>query len=344
MSNGTIYLSNGHPPGPRVMAVPGPLRPEAADDATDGSSNHRPHEPETNGAKTNGAKTNGAKPISQKKLEANRRNAQQSTGPRTEEGKGTSSMNALKHGLLAQGVITRGDYREDPIEYLELLEALKKEWRVKGPIEEEDLEHMALLRWRRRRAVRFEVGTIEQRTLGTRQRAEGRRKERVDEELSLGPGAVEMLEQHAAGVKYILDVMRAVRTNPSSGTPPGRDLEWLITEYPADFAPDQPHERDDRKGGETGMWWTEEYGQRVRTALDRHLQRLTPRWIRLAEFEEQLLEAAIDAAGLLDEKEVLRLTRYEKTIDHLLGRTTKRLEATQRRRRFGQTQLGNLFP
>src|SRR6202022_2710311 len=28
MSNGTIYLSNGHPPGPRVMAVPGPLRPE----------------------------------------------------------------------------------------------------------------------------------------------------------------------------------------------------------------------------------------------------------------------------------------------------------------------------
>ena len=334
MSNETIYLSNGHPPGPRVMAVPGPLRPEAADDATDGSSDQRPHEPETN----------GAKPISQKKLEANRRNAQQSTGPRTEEGKGTSSMNAVKHGLLAQGVITRGDYREDPIEYLELLEFLRKQHKVKGPVEESEVEQMALQRWRKKRAVRFEVGTITQRTLGMRRRAERRRKERVEEELSLGPGVVEMLEQHAAGVKHILDVMRAVRTDPSSGTPPGHALEWLIAEYPADFAPDQPHERDDRKDGETGMWWTEEYGQRVRTALEKHLQRLTPLWIRLAEFEEQQLEAAIDAAGLLDEKEVLRLTRYEKTADHLLDRATERLEATQRRRRFGQTQLGNIFP
>jgi len=136
MSNGTIYLSNGHPPGPRVMAVPGPLRSEAADDATEGSPDQRPHEPERN----------GAKPISQKKLEANRRNAQQSTGPRTEEGKGTSSMNAVKHGLLAQGVITRGDYREDPIEYLELLEFLRKQYKVKGPVEESDVEQMALQR------------------------------------------------------------------------------------------------------------------------------------------------------------------------------------------------------
>jgi hypothetical protein len=177
-----------------------------------------------------------------------------------------------------------------------------------------------------------------------RRRAERRRKERVEEELSLGPRVVEMLEQHAAGVKHILDVMRAVKTDPSSGTPPGHHFEWLITEYHADFAPDQPHERDDRKDGETGMWWTEEYGQRVRTALEKHLQRLTPLWIRLAEFEEQQLEAAIDAAGLLDEKEVLRLTRYEKTIDHLLDRATKRLEVTQRRRRFGQTQLGDIIP
>jgi len=334
MPNETIYLSNGHPPGPRVMAVPGPLRPEAAEEATDGSPDQRPHEPETN----------GAKPISEKKLEANRRNAQLSTGPRTEEGKRTSSMNPLKHGLLAHGVITRGDYREDPIEYLELLEFLRKQHKVKGPVEESEVEQMALQRWRKKRAVRFEVGTIAQRTLGMRRRAERRRRERVEEELSLGPGVVEMLEQHAAGVKHILDVMRAVKSDPSSGTPPGHDLEWLITEYPADFAPDQPHERNDRQDGETGMWWTEEYGQRVRTALEKHLQRLTPLWIRLAEFEEQQLEAAIDAAGLLDEKEVLRLTRYEKTIDHLLDRATKRLEAMQNRRRFGQTQLGNLIP
>jgi hypothetical protein len=253
-------------------------------------------------------------------------------------------MNALKHGLLAQGVITHGDYREDRIEYLELLESLKKRWKVKGQVEELEIEHIARQYWRRGRTVRFEVGAIEQRTLGIRMRAERRLKERVEEELSLGPGVVEMLEQHAAGVKHIIDVMRAVRTDPSSGTPPWQHLEWLIAEYPEDFAPDKFHERAGITEGETGMRWTEEYGQRVRTALDKHLQRLTPLWIKLAEREEQKIEAAIDAAGLLGDKEVLRLTRYETTIDRALDRATKRLEAIQRRRRFGETQLGNIIP
>jgi hypothetical protein len=38
-------------------------------------------------------------------IEANRRNAQQSTGPRTEIGKQKSSLNALRHGLTARVVV-----------------------------------------------------------------------------------------------------------------------------------------------------------------------------------------------------------------------------------------------
>jgi len=38
-------------------------------------------------------------------IEANRRNAQQSTGPRTETGKKTSSLNALRHGLTSRVVV-----------------------------------------------------------------------------------------------------------------------------------------------------------------------------------------------------------------------------------------------
>jgi hypothetical protein len=40
-----------------------------------------------------------SKPISEKRLAANRENAKQSTGPRTEEGKTRSSRNAVKHGF-----------------------------------------------------------------------------------------------------------------------------------------------------------------------------------------------------------------------------------------------------
>ena len=39
--------------------------------------------------------------ISQKRLDANRRNAQKSTGPRTPEGKAKASANAAAHGLSA---------------------------------------------------------------------------------------------------------------------------------------------------------------------------------------------------------------------------------------------------
>src|SRR5580658_6503355 len=40
--------------------------------------------------------------ISEKQIEANRRNAQHSTGPRTAEGKAQSSRNNLRHGLTGQ--------------------------------------------------------------------------------------------------------------------------------------------------------------------------------------------------------------------------------------------------
>ena len=51
----------------------------------------------------------------EKQLEANRRNAKQSTGPRTPEGKLRSSANALKHGMSCDGPVTRAS-REREIE------------------------------------------------------------------------------------------------------------------------------------------------------------------------------------------------------------------------------------
>ncbi len=47
-------------------------------------------------------------------IAANRRNAQKSTGPRTPEGNAVVAQNAIKHGLLAQEVVIKG---EDPGEF-----------------------------------------------------------------------------------------------------------------------------------------------------------------------------------------------------------------------------------
>ena len=46
-------------------------------------------------------------------IEANRRNAQSSTGPRTEAGKERSSRNAVRHGLTAETVIEPLEDAED---------------------------------------------------------------------------------------------------------------------------------------------------------------------------------------------------------------------------------------
>jgi len=44
--------------------------------------------------------------VSERRIEANRKNAQRSTGPRTHAGRARSSMNALRHGITGQVSIT----------------------------------------------------------------------------------------------------------------------------------------------------------------------------------------------------------------------------------------------
>ena len=51
--------------------------------------------------------------ISDKQHEANRQNAQQSTGPNTSEGKAAVRLNALTYGLRARSILI---FEEDPEE------------------------------------------------------------------------------------------------------------------------------------------------------------------------------------------------------------------------------------
>jgi hypothetical protein len=87
-----------------------------------------------------------------KQFEANRRNAQHSTGPKTPEGKAAVSMNALRHGLRARTVVLPGENRE---EFTQLCDDLEVEWEPKSRTEQFYVEQMAVSQWK---LIRMEVG------------------------------------------------------------------------------------------------------------------------------------------------------------------------------------------
>ena len=83
-------------------------------------------------------------PSSQKRIEANRRNAQKSTGPRTPEGKNRSRFNGVKHGLRATVAVLPG---EDPAAFQERVNALMERFAPQNPVEADLLERVAATTW-----------------------------------------------------------------------------------------------------------------------------------------------------------------------------------------------------
>jgi len=99
--------------------------------------------------------------VSAKKLEANRRNARRSTGPKTPKGKRTLALNAVKHGLFAKHVlIAAGAGKEDKSEFASLLAGLEEHFQPAGLLESLLVETVAACVWRRRRVLRFETTEI----------------------------------------------------------------------------------------------------------------------------------------------------------------------------------------
>ncbi len=90
-----------------------------------------------------------------KRLQANRHNAQKSTGPVTEEGKAAVSMNALKHGLLSGAVLLPD---EDASLLADLENQLRAQLRPEGSLEILLVDRMAASLWRLRRLNQVETG------------------------------------------------------------------------------------------------------------------------------------------------------------------------------------------
>ncbi len=103
--------------------------------------------------------------ISEKKAEANRLNALRSTGPKTDEGRAISKMNAVKHGVLARNTVASGPpLREDRGEFYGLLEGLRAHYDPVGPYEDLLVQEIAAAKWKTVRLERYEAAGISVRT------------------------------------------------------------------------------------------------------------------------------------------------------------------------------------
>ena len=88
-----------------------------------------------------------------KQIEANRRNALKSTGPRTPEGKKRSRRNARRHGLTSETLIAA---LEDAEDYQAFEAAVIADYDVETVVERELVLRLASVLWRLRRATGIE--------------------------------------------------------------------------------------------------------------------------------------------------------------------------------------------
>ena len=91
-----------------------------------------------------------------RKVEANRRNALKSTGPKTPRGKTYSRRNAITHGLFVTQTTDFRALSENAQEYEHLLNEFCRQYQPVGRAEEVEVERIAVCCWRLKRAWRYE--------------------------------------------------------------------------------------------------------------------------------------------------------------------------------------------
>ncbi len=94
----------------------------------------------------------------QAQIEANRKNAQKSTGPKSRQGKDTVSQNAVKHGLCANKHVIRSESQE---EFDEFRQNMIADLEPVGAMEKMLSDRIVSLSWRLKRAEQFQNLAIE---------------------------------------------------------------------------------------------------------------------------------------------------------------------------------------
>ena len=90
-------------------------------------------------------------------IEANRRNSRKSTGPKTDEGKNRSKLNALDHGCRANILVLP---TEDFGAYQQEVDSWRLSWQPRNPVEEFLVERVVSLSWLAKRIDRAQTARL----------------------------------------------------------------------------------------------------------------------------------------------------------------------------------------
>jgi hypothetical protein len=102
-----------------------------------------------------GAQTRPTRTTSPRKLEANRRNAQRSTGPKTPEGKAKSSQNSVTHGIFVKKFLN-GAAPETVAEIQAVAAGIQEHYQPVGKLEEILVQKIVIETARYHRVLGFE--------------------------------------------------------------------------------------------------------------------------------------------------------------------------------------------
>lgn len=272
--------------------------------------------------------------MSAAQLAANGRNAQKSTGPKTAAGKEVAKMNALKHGVLAQTVVVRGQqFKESPHEFKKLCEEFYADLAPVGAAEEMLVGQIIQAAWRLRRARRAETGEI---ALSVDEGHWQRQKMHPRQQWMLWEAwgdPVWAMQESAMGASILAGWLREVRARveqegelsdeaikiPFQGKPNrlAEELEQWRRSNPTSGANGTPQEPAKAK---------------LLAHIDRKLGMLNWQQER-CEQHERAGEQARQAAAVLPSGAILdKIMRYETALERQLYRAMNQLERLQRRR------------
>jgi hypothetical protein len=175
------------------------------------------------------------RPVSERKVNANRANAQQSTGPRTPEGKRRVARNGVKHGILAREVVIgEGDGAECEEDFASLLAGLYAAHAPRDAAEQLEVDNLVAAYWMLRRAYRAMAGDTRTGLDPVRRDWERHRREHFEELLEdAGRDHGATLRTSSLGCVHLLDRLDAVTVALTTGHISNTLLDPFLEYFPA---------------------------------------------------------------------------------------------------------------